>query len=58
MASTTYDPFTWRLAELEALAAQPYGGDVDRRRELEDDLLIAEAEDLAHGRRRLTHRSR
>jgi hypothetical protein len=48
MASTTFDPYTWRIAEL----AMPV--DAQRRARLLDGLLIAEAEELAHGRRHLT----
>lgn len=48
MAATTYDPFTWRLAELEV------ADDPEPRRQLEEQLLVAEAEELARGRRHLT----
>lgn len=48
MASTTYDPFTWRIAELGSCE------DPERRLLLENDLLIAEAEELAQGRRHVT----
>lgn len=48
MTATTYDPFTWRLAELEVADAPC------RRRLLEQDLLVAEAEEVALGRRHLT----
>lgn len=48
MASRTFDPYTWRVAEL-SLPIDP-----DRRARLLDGLLVAEAEELAHGRRHLT----
>lgn len=46
---STYDPFGWRLEELAHPDLNPL-----RRAELLDDLLIAEAEELAMGRRHLT----
>ena len=49
MSTTTYNPFGWRLAEI----ADP-GTDDLRRRDLIDSLIIAEAEELALGRRHLT----
>jgi hypothetical protein len=47
--STTYDPFGWRLAELADLRVHPV-----RRLELEDSLVVCEAEEIALGRRHLT----
>lgn len=44
-----YDPFGWRLQELADPALHPL-----RRAELLDELLLAEAEELAAGRRHLT----
>ncbi|HRE03481.1 MAG TPA: hypothetical protein PLV68_19445 [Ilumatobacteraceae bacterium] len=46
---STYDPFGWRLQELADPDINPA-----RRAELLDDLLVAEAEELAAGRRHLT----
>lgn len=45
----TYDPFGWRLQELADPDISPV-----RRAELLDELLVAEAEELAAGRRHLT----
>ena len=45
----TYDPFGWRLQELADPDISPL-----RRAELLDELLVAEAEELAAGRRHLT----
>lgn len=47
--STTYNPFGWRLAEI----ADPNTDDL-RRRDLIESLIVAEAEELALGRRHLT----
>ena len=47
--STLYNPFAWRLAEL----ADPRL-DLLRRIELEESLLVCEAEEIAVGRRHLT----
>lgn len=49
MRTRTYDPFGWRLAELADPDINPV-----RRAELLDDLVAAEAEELAMGRRHLT----
>lgn len=46
---STYDPFGWRLKELADPDLNPL-----RRTELLDGLLVAEAEELAAGRRHLT----
>lgn len=46
---STYDPFGWRLEELAGPGLDPL-----RRAALLDELLIAEAEELAMGRRHLT----
>lgn len=46
---STYDPFGWRLEELADPDFNPF-----RRAELLDGLLVAEAEELAAGRRHLT----
>jgi hypothetical protein len=46
---STYDPFGWRLEDLADPDLNPL-----RRAELLDELLIAEAEELATGRRHLT----
>lgn len=46
---TTYNPFGWRLAEI----ADPRTDDL-RRKDLSESLIIAEAEELALGRRHLT----
>ncbi len=48
-ASTTYNPFGWRLAEI----ADSHTDEL-RRRDLIESLIIAEAEELALGRRHLT----
>ncbi len=53
MRTPTYDPFTWRLEEIDAID-NGHAPDQGRRAELLDGLLIAEAEELAHGRRHLT----
>lgn len=45
----TYDPFGWRLQELADPDISPL-----RRSELLDELVVAEAEELAAGRRHLT----
>lgn len=47
--STIHNPFGWRLADL----ADPSTG-ATRRRELRDQLLVCEAEEVAHGYRHLT----
>jgi hypothetical protein len=49
MSTTIYNPFGWRLAEI----ADASTGDL-RRRDLVESLIIAEAEELARGRRHLT----
>lgn len=52
-----YDPYTWRLAELDTLHQHPTrerGAAQTRRDELAAELVIAEAEELTHGRRHLT----
>ena len=49
MYTTTYNPFGWRLAEI----VDPGTGHL-RRRDLVESLIIAEAEELALGRRHLT----
>jgi hypothetical protein len=49
MRTRTYDPFGWRIAELADPELNPL-----RRTELLDDLVAAEAEELAEGRRHLT----
>ena len=49
----TYDPFTWRLEEIDAID-NGHAPDEGRRAELSDELLVAEAEELAHGRHHLT----
>lgn len=49
MSTTTYNPFGWRLIEI----ADPLTDDL-RRRDLVESLIIAEAEELALGRRHLT----
>jgi hypothetical protein len=46
---STYDPFGWRLQELADPDLNP-----PRRAELLEELLVAEAEELAAGRRHLT----
>lgn len=46
---TTYNPFGWRLAEI----ADPSTHDL-RRQDLIESLIVAEAEELALGRRHLT----
>ena len=46
---TLYNPYGWRLAELEDPVTNP-----ERRRELTEDLTVWEAEEVAHGRRHLT----
>lgn len=46
---STYDPFGWRIEELANPDLNPL-----RCAELLDDLLIAEAEELAMGRRHIT----
>lgn len=46
---TTHNPFGWRLAEI----ADPRTDDL-RRKDLSESLIIAEAEELALGRRHLT----
>ena len=46
---TIYNPYGWRLADLAAPTTSP-----QRRRALLDDLLVCEAEELAHGLRHLT----
>jgi hypothetical protein len=45
----TYDPFGWRLEELAEPGLNPF-----RRAELLEGLLVAEAEEIAAGRRHLT----
>lgn len=49
VSTTTYNPFGWRLAEI----ADPSTDDL-RRRDLVESLIVAEAEELALGRRHLT----
>lgn len=49
VSTTTYNPFGWRLAEI----ADPRTDDL-RRRDLIESLIVAEAEELALGRRHLT----
>lgn len=49
VSTTIYNPFGWRLAEI----ADP-GTDDLRRRDLIESLIVAEAEELALGRRHLT----
>jgi len=49
---STYDPFGWQLQELTDPELNPA-----RRTELLDELLIAEAEECALGRRHLDHPS-
>lgn len=49
VSTTIYNPFGWRLAEI----ADPVTDDL-RRRDLIESLIIAEAEELARGRRHLT----
>lgn len=44
-----YNPYGWRHADLADPATSPH-----RRRALLDELLVCEAEELAHGRRHLT----
>ncbi len=46
---STYDPFGWRLDELADPDLKPF-----RRAELLDGLLVAEAQEIAAGRRHLT----
>ena len=46
---SAYDPFGWRLEELATQGLNPL-----RRAELIDDLLVAEAEEIARGCRHLT----
>ena len=46
---TTYNPFGWRLAEI----ADPRTDDL-RKQDLIESLIVAEAEELALGRRHLT----
>ncbi|MGE0308583.1 MAG: hypothetical protein AB7Q27_22845 [Acidimicrobiia bacterium] len=46
---TLYNPYGWRLADLDDPTTTP-----QRRRELIEDLLVWEAEELAHGLRHLT----
>ena len=46
---STYDPFGWRLQELGDPDLNPL-----RRAELREELLLAEAEEVAAGRRHLT----
>jgi hypothetical protein len=46
---TIYNPYGWRLADLADPATSPHG-----RRQLIDDLIAWEAEELAHGYRHLT----
>ena len=57
MSTLHYDPYTWRLDELRTLH-QPTGSQRDamhtRGQELDAELVVAEAEELAHGRRHLT----
>lgn len=47
--ATIYNPFGWRLADLDDPSTTP-----QRRRELIEDLLLSEAEEIAHGHRHLT----
>lgn len=47
--ATIYNPYGWRLADLDDPTTNP-----ERRRELIADLLVWEAEELAHGFRHLT----
>lgn len=51
MDTITYDPFGWRLAEEADPATPP-----ERRADLASEMLVLEAEELAHGRRHLTIR--
>jgi hypothetical protein len=46
---STYNPFGWRVGEL----AEP-GTSTERRRQLVEELMAWEAEELAHGYRHLT----
>jgi hypothetical protein len=47
--ATIYNPYGWRLADLDDPTTSP-----ERRRELLDDLVVWEAEELAHGFRHVT----
>ena len=47
--ATIYNPYGWRLADLDDPTTSP-----ERRRELIADLLVWEVEELAHGFRHLT----
>ena len=49
VSRTTYDPCGWRLAEIASSRT-----DELRRRELVESLIVAEAEEIALGRRHLT----
>lgn len=51
MLASIYDPFTWRINELEALGSD---GDPEQRERLLQGLLVAEAEEAAMGRHHLT----
>lgn len=44
-----YNPYGWRLADLDDPTTS-----TERRRQLHDDLLVWEAQELAHGYRHLT----
>lgn len=46
---TLYNPYGWRLADLDDPTTN-----AERRRQLHDDLLVWEAQELAHGYRHLT----
>ena len=46
------NPFSWRAAQLAAMAGHPAAG--ERCRELAGELIVAEAAELARGRRHLT----
>lgn len=46
---TLYNPYGWRLADLDDPTTN-----AERRRQLRDDLLVWEAQELAHGYRHLT----
>ena len=51
METITYDPFGWRLAEVADPATS-----AERHLDLTAELLVLEAEELAHGRRHLSIR--
>jgi hypothetical protein len=58
MSILRYDPFDWRLHRLhdsDAVAGRDHDARLDAiEDELRDELLVVEAEELAHGRRHLT----